>query len=204
MTPERLPEPPLLRRRIGAPKRLVAGMVVVLTLPVLATSGLLGHGAFERVLRVAAVFCVLLLVFRVIGKRELSRLSPFELVTLMMVPEVVSNAVQNQGSLLEALAGLSTLFFLVLLSSVLAHRFETVEKLVEPRSTLLIDQGTIIEHALNEERIVADELYSEMRKNGISDASQVRWAVLESSGNITFVPKANSGSAGDDDAGPSS
>jgi uncharacterized membrane protein YcaP (DUF421 family) len=180
---------------------LLLGFAVVLVLPVAAFLGLLGGEAFERVPRVAAVFAVLLLVFRVIGKRELSRLSPFELVTLMLVPECVSNVLQSEGALLDALTGLSTLFLLVLATSVLAHRFHVVERVVEPQSTLLVDHGRILEDALNQERIVPDELYAEMRKQGIANVSDVRWAVLESGGNITFVPKPQ-GNAGDDDPLP--
>jgi uncharacterized membrane protein YcaP (DUF421 family) len=168
---------------------MIAGMVAMLVLPVLAATGVLGHEALDRVLRVLLVFVTLLVVFRLIGKRELSKLSPFELVTLMLIPEVLSNAVQSEGSLVHALTGLSTLFLLVLVTSVLAHRFERFERMVEPGPTLLVADGRLLENALNEERIVADELFSEMRKQGIAELSEVRYAVLEGSGNITIVPK---------------
>lgn len=180
---------PHLKRKVGAGKRLLAGFLVLIALPATALTGLLGDGAVERVLRVPIVFAILMAIFRLIGKRELSRLSPFELVTLMLIPEVLSNAVQAEGSLLEALAGLSTLFFLVLLTSALAHRFEGFEKVVEAGPTVLVADGRILENAMNEQRIVPDELLSEMRKQGIRDLSEVRLAVLEGSGSITFVPK---------------
>ena len=197
-----LPHAPRLKRRIGAPKRIVAGVLAMLVLPVMAAGGVLGSGAFDRVLRVLFVFVTLLVVFRLIGKRELGRLSPFELVTLMLIPEVLSNAVQNEGSMLEAIAGLSTLFLLVLVTSVLAHRFERFEKAVEPGPTLLVADGRLLENALNEERIVADELFSEMRKQGIAELSEVRYAVLEGSGNITVVPRHPTGHHAADDEGP--
>jgi uncharacterized membrane protein YcaP (DUF421 family) len=184
-----LPRAPRLKRKIGAAKRLLAGFVVLSALPAIAATGLLGDGAFERVLRVPIVFAILMAIFRLIGKRELSRLSPFELVTLMLIPEVLSNAIQAEGALLDALAGLSTLFFLVLVTSVFAHRFEGVEKVVEAGPTVLVADGRLLGNAMNEQRIVPDELLSEMRKQGIGDLSEVRWAVLEGSGNITFVPK---------------
>jgi uncharacterized membrane protein YcaP (DUF421 family) len=97
--------------------------------------------------------------------------------------------VQSEGSVLDALTGLSTLFLLVLVTSVLAHRFERFERAVEPGPTLLVADGRVLEDALNEQRIVVDELMSEMRKQGILELSEVRLAVLEGSGNITFVPK---------------
>ena len=200
-----LPEPPPFQRRLGARGRLAGNAALLLVLPVAAAAGAFGPEAPQRILRVAAVFAVLMLVFRIIGKRELGRLSPFELVTLMLIPESVSSALQNEGSLVAALTGLSTLFLLVLVTSVLAHRFEIVEKVVEPQSTLLVDHGRILVQALNEERIHPEELFSEMRKQGIGDLQEVRWALLESSGQITFVPSTTAGREGrsnDDGPGP--
>jgi uncharacterized membrane protein YcaP (DUF421 family) len=187
------PEPPELRRQFGAPWRLLLVLVVTLSLPVAAISGLIGADSEVSpalpALRVALVFVTLLFAFRIMGKRELGRLSPFELVTLMLVPEILSSAIQGEGSLLNGLVGLSTLLALVVLTSVLAHRFEKVERVVEAQPTVLVAHGRPIEKALNDERILPDELFSEMRKQGLSDLSDVEWAVLESSGNITFVPE---------------
>jgi uncharacterized membrane protein YcaP (DUF421 family) len=168
---------------------MIAGILAMLVLPILAATRVIQGEALDRVLRVSLVFVTLLVVFRVIGKRELSKLSPFELVTLMLIPEVLSNTVQSEGSVLDALTGLSTLFLLVLVTSVLAHRFERFERAVEPGPTLLVADGRVLEDALNEQRIVVDELMSEMRKQGILELSEVRLAVLEGGGNITFVPK---------------
>lgn len=197
-----LPEAPAFERRLGARGRLTRNAALLLALPLAAGAGLLGSDASGRVVRVAAIFAVLLLVFRVIGKRELGKMSPFELVTLMLIPECVSDALQSQGSVVAALTGLSTLFLLVLVTSVLAHRFEAVERIVEPRSTLLVDHGRILTEALNDERIVPEELFTEMRKQGISDLKGVRWAVLESSGQITFVPTVTARKDSDDGPGP--
>jgi uncharacterized membrane protein YcaP (DUF421 family) len=156
-------------------------------LPVAAAAGFLGRQAPAHAVRVLVVFPVLLGIFRIIGKRELGRLSPFELVTLMLIPEVLSNAVQGQGPLLDALVGLSTLFLLVLVISVFSHRFERFAAITEPSPTVLMVKGRVLEEALNEERIGVDELVSEMRRQGIAEARRVQFAVLESSGNITFV-----------------
>jgi uncharacterized membrane protein YcaP (DUF421 family) len=171
-------------------------MVVTLSLPIAALSGALESGtevpAAMPALRIALVFAALLFAFRLIGKRELGRLSPFELVMLMLVPEVLSSAVQGEGSLINGLVGLSTLLALVTLTSALAHRFEPIERVVEAQPTVLVEHGRLVESALNDERILPDELVSEMRKQGLSQLSEVAWAVLESSGNITFVPERKS------------
>lgn len=171
---------------------MLAALVVTAFLPIAAVTGLVESGsevpAAVPALRIGLVFVTLLFAFRLIGKRELGRLSPFELVTLMLVPEVLSSAMQGEGSLLNGLIGMSTLLALVTLTSALTHRFEVLERVVEAQPTVLVAHGALVEASMNDERITPDEVFSEMHKQGLSELSEVAWAVLEPSGNITFVP----------------
>jgi uncharacterized membrane protein YcaP (DUF421 family) len=183
-----LPQAPMLRGRIARPVPLLALVISLGALPILAAAGVLDRDTQSSVGHIAITFAALLLAFRVIGKRELGRLSPFELVTLMLIPEILSNSVQGQGALLPALAGLSTILLLVLLTSVMAQRFVGVQKVLESEPTLLVAEGRMLENNMNRERISPEELFGEMRKQGLTELSQVRWAVLEPSGNVTFVP----------------
>lgn len=179
-----------MARRIAQPFKLLALLAALGGYPLALI--LLGDDDVARrsVAHVAVSFAVLMLAFRLLGKRELGRLSPFELVTLMLIPEILSNSVQGQGSMLTGLAGLAAILFLVLLSSALSQRFEVVQKVMEASPTLLVADGRLLETNMNRERIAPDELHSEMRKQGILSLSQVRFAVLEGGGNITFVPLA--------------
>jgi uncharacterized membrane protein YcaP (DUF421 family) len=188
---------PDLKRRIGAPKHVAIIVALTAALPTAVATGLIeAKSALTSAVHVLAVFVVLMAAFRILGKRELGRLSPFELVTLMLIPEVLSNTLQGEASLIDGLTALSTLLLLVVVSSVLAHRFRPFERAVEAEPTILVAHGRIIEKALNIERILPDELLSEMRKQGLGRLDDVEWAVLESSGNITFIPAENSRSAG--------
>jgi uncharacterized membrane protein YcaP (DUF421 family) len=178
-----------MRRRIVQPARhlgLLAGLVV---LPVAVFVAQADADARNSVLHVLVSFVVLMLAFRLLGKRELSRLSPFELVTLMLIPEILSSTLQGEGSLLQALAGLCTILALVLVTSLLSQRFPAFQHVVEASPTLLVADGALLEKSMNAERIAPDELFSEMRKQGIGDLHDVRFAVLETGGNITFVPR---------------
>lgn len=161
--------------------------------------------ARASVLHVLVSFVVLMLAFRVIGKRELSRLSPFELVTLMLIPEILSNTVQGQSTLLQSLAGLSTVLLLVVLTSSLSQRFAKLQTVLESPPVLLVVDGRLLEDHMNAERIAPDELFSEMHKQGLSRLRDVRFAILESGGNITFIPRSppQAGKAGADDDQPS-
>ena len=182
-----------MTRRIVEPFKLGTLLVFLGGIPILLLSISNDDATRKSVVHVAVGFAVLMLAFRLLGKRELGRLSPFELVTLMLIPEILSNSVQGQGSLLTGLAGLSAILFLVLASSALSQRFEGVQKLMEASPTLLVADGRLLEANMNRERIAPDELHGEMRKQGLMALSDVRFAVLESGGNITFVPMAQPG-----------
>jgi uncharacterized membrane protein YcaP (DUF421 family) len=175
-------------RNIVEPTRMLLLLVGLAILPSWAVVTDPDNTARASVLHVAIGFLVLLAAFRLLGKRELGRLSPFELVTLMLIPEILSNAMQGEAELLPSLAGLCAILFLVLLSSVLSQRFEGVQKVLEADPTLLVADGKLITYNMNKERIAPDELMSEMRKQGLHRLEAVRFAVLESSGNITLVP----------------
>jgi uncharacterized membrane protein YcaP (DUF421 family) len=144
----------------------------------------------ETVVRVTLVYVALMVGFRVLGKRELARLSPFELVTVMMVPELVSPALTRQdGSLTNAFVGVSTLFSLVFLSSVLTFYWTRAKDFVEGSPTVVIKHGRLVEDALVRERISEDEVLSELHKAGLDRVEQAEWGIVETSGDITFVPK---------------
>ncbi len=181
------PTPPRIERRTNSPVTF-ALLALLVVGPLVAAAGIPSSLAQSTALHVAIAFIVLLVIFRLIGKRELGRLSPFEFVTLMLVPEIVSEVVQGTGDLTASLVGLSTLFSLVLGLSILSHRFRSVQRLVEAPPALLVAHGKLIESAMNTERIAPDELVSEMHKQGIERVQDVKWGILESSGTITFVP----------------
>jgi uncharacterized membrane protein YcaP (DUF421 family) len=171
------------------PVRAALLVAAFAALPLLGLAGRLGEQARSSVLHVAITFAVLMLAFRLIGKRELGSMSPFELVTLMLIPEILSNSVQGQGSLATSLSGLCMILLLVLGSSLLSQRFPPVQRLLESSPTLLVADGQLIEDALNRERIAPEELFAEMRRQSIAELSDIRFAVLEVSGRISFVPQ---------------
>jgi uncharacterized membrane protein YcaP (DUF421 family) len=190
-----LPAPPAMQRRIEQPLRRFGLLALLLVLPALVLAGSWDERARASVMHIVISFAALLLAFRVIGKRELGRLSPFELVTLMLIPEILSNTVQGEDSLLQGLAGLCAVLLLVLTTSLLSQRFPSVQNALESSPSLLVVDGRLLDQAMNRERIAPEELLSEMRKQGIATLDQVRFAVLESSGNITFVRRDEQGTA---------
>jgi uncharacterized membrane protein YcaP (DUF421 family) len=143
----------------------------------------------ETVLRIAAIYLFVLVALRVLGKREFGQLSPLELVSLLMIPEIVSQALTGDDySLTNAFVGVATLFVLVFATSLLMHRFKSAEIAVAGEPTVLVHRGQLFERALNVTRVTPDEVFSEMHKAGLQSLDEVDWAILETDGSIAIVP----------------
>jgi uncharacterized membrane protein YcaP (DUF421 family) len=142
----------------------------------------------ETVLRVGIIYVFLLFAFRTLGKREVGRLAPFDLVILLMIPELVSQALVGEDfSLTNALIAVSTLLILVFLTSLVAQKSARAEQMIEGAPAILVAQGRLIPDALNRERISREEFAAQMHRSGIEELSQVKWAILETDGAIAFV-----------------
>ena len=156
----------------------------------------------ETIIRVAALYAFVILSLRLLGKREFGQLSPAELVTLLLIPEIASQAlVRDDFSLTYAVIGLSTLFLLVSLTSLVSHRFKRAETLLEGSPTVLVTQGEFVVANMNRERITPDEVYLEMRHSGLTELGEVRWAILETDGRISIVGQDPDGPRGDPEPG---
>lgn len=142
----------------------------------------------EIVIRIAVIYVFLLVALRLIGKREFGQMSPFELVTLLLIPEILTEALhQGETSLTAALIGISTLLILVFLTSLASYRFPRVARVTEGEPVVLVSHGALVPSAMHKERVSTQEIESEMRKAGLDRLEHVRWGVLEPDGKISFV-----------------
>ena len=153
----------------------------------------------ETVIRVLVIYIAILVGLRVLGKREFGQLSPLELITLLLIPDlVVQGVIQSDFSMTNSLVALTTLLSLVFFTSLLSHRFKRIEKLIGGEPTLLVAKGKFLERNMNRERIAPDEIFNEMHKAGLERLRQVRWAILETDGRIAIVPEGDQPASGDD------
>ena len=144
----------------------------------------------DIVFRAVVLFAFLLLVMRVSGRRELSSLTPFDLLLLVIVGDLVQQGVtQNDTSVTGAMIAVATIGGLSVLSSWLAFRWRGARRVLEGEPIVLVQNGNVIEHNLRRERMTTEELAEEMRLNQIGSLDEVAWAVLEASGQISFVKK---------------
>jgi uncharacterized membrane protein YcaP (DUF421 family) len=144
----------------------------------------------ETVLRVVLVYSAILIGLRLIGKREFGQLSPIELVSLLLIPELVSQSVLGDDfSLTNGLIAVSTLLSLVFLTSLAMHLHGGLERTLSGAPTLLVAEGRLLEEQLDRERISPEELFNELHKAGLTRLDQVRWAILKVDGRIAIVPE---------------
>ena len=145
----------------------------------------------DTIIRVVIVYAFLFAVLRLLGKREFGQLSPLEFVCLLLIPELVQQALVGEDfSMTNALIAVSTLVLLVFLTSLLSHRSRKLESVLQGEPTVLVSHGRLLNATMDRERITPDEIFTEMRRVGLDHLEQVRWAVLETDGHISIVPSA--------------
>jgi uncharacterized membrane protein YcaP (DUF421 family) len=146
----------------------------------------------ETVMRVTFVFLLVMVVFRVLGKRELTQMSPFELVMLLFIPQLFSRALTRQDySLTNGVIGFATLVVLVSLTSIAGFQSRSVGRLLKGAPAVLVSDGRFVEEALQRERITPDDVFSQLHKAGLDELRMVKWAILETNGKISIVPAAS-------------
>jgi uncharacterized membrane protein YcaP (DUF421 family) len=146
----------------------------------------------DLVLRTAVVFAFLLVLTRVIGRRELSSLEPFDLILLIVLGDSVQQGVtQDDYSLTGAFLVVGTFAILQVFVSWVSYRFPRSRPILEGDPIIIIDDGELIERNLKRERLTRDEVAEAARNQQISHISEVRWGVLETSGQISFIKKSS-------------
>jgi uncharacterized membrane protein YcaP (DUF421 family) len=154
-------------------------------------------GVWEKVLRSVVVYLFVLLAFRFTGKRQVGQLTPFDLVVLLIISNVVQNAVIGpDNSLGGGLLGAAVILGLNYLVVELTFRSKRVRRLLEATPTLLIHNGHILYRNLEKERITLDDLHAALRRSGVAGPDHVRVAVLEENGGISVIPRL-AGAAGE-------
>ena len=141
-------------------------------------------------LRAVALYAFILLVTRVIGRRELSSLSPFDLILLIVLGDAVQQGLtQDDYSVTGAFIAVATIASLQVLTSWLGFRSDRARKVFEGLPIVLVEDGKIVEKNLKRERMTPDEVAEEMRMQQIASFDEVQWGILETNGSISFVKK---------------
>lgn len=140
----------------------------------------------ESVLRALAVYAFLLLVFRIAGKRALAEITTFDFVLLLIVAETTQQALLGEDfSLVNCFLLISTLMCVEILLSLWKRRHPLVDKILDGVPLILLDNGKLLHDRMKRSRVNEDDILVAARElHGIERLDQVKFAVLERSGNF--------------------
>jgi uncharacterized membrane protein YcaP (DUF421 family) len=144
----------------------------------------------DIVLRGIVVFAFLYVLMRLIGRRELSSLEPFDLILLVVLGDAVQQGLtQDDYSLTGSVLAVGTIAVLQVATSYLNFRFPRLRPLLNGDPIVIVQDGKPIERNLRRERLTLDDVAEAARGQGIASLEEVTWAVLETSGTISFIKK---------------
>ena len=142
----------------------------------------------DLVVRATIVFFVILVVTRAVGRRELSSMEPFDLILLVVIGDLVQQGVtQSDNSVTGAITVICTMAVLTVATAYLSFRFRRLRPLLEGEPVLVISEGRVLERNLRRQRMTVEELAAEARLQSIGSLADVRYAVLESNGRVSFL-----------------
>lgn len=145
----------------------------------------------DSILRGIAIYIVLLIIFRIAGKRSVSQITTFDFVLLLIISEVVQQAmIANDNSIVNAVLLVITLVGLDIAFSLWKQRSERFTRLVDSLPLMLIEDGKLLKDRMKKERVdESDILFQARHLQGLERLDQIKYAILETSGGITVVPK---------------
>jgi uncharacterized membrane protein YcaP (DUF421 family) len=147
----------------------------------------------DLVLRTIFVFFLILVITRAVGRRELSAMQPFDVILLVVIGDLVQQGVtQSDYSLTGTTMVIVTVAVLTVATAWLSFRFRSMRPLLEGEPVILVADGRVLERNLRRQRMTVDELGAEARLAQIGSLADVRYAVLETSGKISFLTASSS------------
>lgn len=144
----------------------------------------------DIVLRAAFAYVFIVFVLRVMGRRELSDLAPQDLVLLVVLGDLIQNGVtQSDMSITGVTIAISTFVLMTVFSSYLGFKSKRARRVLQGEPLIVVQDGKVIERNLKEERLTLDDIMEEARGNEIEDLDEVKFAVVEPGGKMSFLKK---------------
>ena len=144
----------------------------------------------DIVVRAVVLFAFVFLIIRVSGRRELSSITPIDLVLLIILGDLIQQGItQSDNSVTGAMIAVATIAAMQVFASYLAFRFRFARRVLDGDPIVVVQDGRVIERNLRRERMTEDDLAEEARLNDIASFDEIAWAVLEPTGQISFIKK---------------
>ena len=138
--------------------------------------------------RALVLYCVVFLVIRLMGKKELSKVQPFELAIIIVISDLASAPMSSRGlSLLDGIIPIITLLLAYLIFLLLNHSSNKVQDIVCGKPVLIIKDGKVIEKEFDSQKYTVSDLMSQLHEKDIFLISDVKYGILETNGNLSVV-----------------
>ena len=142
----------------------------------------------EKLLRPVIIYIALLIMFRLVGKRELAQATLFDFLIILLISNVVQNAIIGEdNSILGASGGAAMLLFLSTVFNRITAGSKQARIFLEGKPVLLVRKGTINEEHMKKQAVSRNDLFSAIRKQGIPRLDDVAYAILELDGTISVI-----------------
>lgn len=146
---------------------------------------------FIALFRTVALYALIILGIRLMGKRQVGELEPSELVFTLLIADLAAVPMQDFGiPLITGMVPIITLLCLTLLLSILSMRSIRFRSILCGRPSIVVKEGQVCQKEMAKNRFTLDELSEELRIQGVSDISKVKYAILETNGQLTVLLKA--------------
>ena len=144
----------------------------------------------DLAVRAVVGFFLIFLLTRVLGRRELSSLEPFDLILLVVIGDLMQQGItQADNSVTGVVIVTVTIALLQVGVSYVSFRFRRLRPLLAGEPVVIVQDGRLLESNLRRERLTVEEVAEEARMQKIASLEDVQWAMLETTGKISFIPK---------------
>lgn len=141
--------------------------------------------------RTVMLYLIVLAVIRIMGKAELSKMSPFQMVVVFMIAELASIPIESPDvSMITGVTAIFTLMFIQVLISYLSLKSEKFKNFFSGKPSILINQGQINHKEMKNLRITINDLMEQLRLGSAASLSEVEYAIMESNGDLSIIQKA--------------
>ena len=148
----------------------------------------------DSVLRAVAIYVILLVIFRIGGKRSLAQITTFDFVLLLIIGEATQQALLGEDfSLTNALVVIVTLIGIDIGLSLLKGRSRTLERVMDDLPLVIVEDGQPLQARMDKARVDQSDVLTAARElQGLERMDQIKYAVLERSGGISIIPVSQS------------
>lgn len=141
-------------------------------------------------IRTAILYFIVIISIRLMGKRQIGELQPYELVITLMLSDLASLPMQDTRlPLLLGIVPIITLLFVKILISEIQQHSRLFEKILDGTPSIIISDGEINLEMMKKQRLTMNDILEELRSAGYLDISDIQYAIIETNGTISIIPK---------------